>query len=270
MPFLHTKSGLEIYYEEKGEGNSVLFLMGSDGDLQKNPVVSPFRTSLVKNFRVLAYDERGLGASRGPDCDYTMEDYANDAGEVLDALGCSRVELIGYSFGGMVAQEFALRSPDRVGKLVLLNSSSGGAGGSSFPIHTLAGLDRGELHRRRLELWDTRRDRVWQKKHPGIVEAWIREWDELEEGIRPGSCEYRDRAHQLAARKQHNTYDRLSKLHLPVLLVTGKYDGIAPRARQEAMQSQISKSEVLVFEGGHRVLWEDPEAAKAISAFFDL
>ena len=64
-----------------------------------------------------------------------MADYAMDANSLLEAVGWDRCCVMGISFGGMVVQEFALRYQHRIKRLVLACTSSGGAGGDSYPLH---------------------------------------------------------------------------------------------------------------------------------------
>ena len=113
----------------------------------------------------MAYDQRGLGRTEVPEAAYTMADYAEDANALLDAVGWETCHVMGVSFGGMVAQELAVRHPQRVNRMVLACTSSGGAGGSSYPLHELGSLDMGELVRRTTLLSDTRRDAEGQAAH---------------------------------------------------------------------------------------------------------
>ena len=137
MPFT-TVRDMRMYYEIRGTGPRLLYISGTGGDLRRSP--NAFDSPLTEHFEVLAYDQRGLGQTDKPDVAYTMADYAADADGLLQALGWDECLVMGISFGGMVAQEFALRYPHRVQRLVLGCTSSGGEGGASYPLHELAHL----------------------------------------------------------------------------------------------------------------------------------
>ena len=134
MGFVTTKN-LELYVEEGGKGLPVLYISGTGGDLRVKPGV--LDGPLGSGHHVIAYDQRGLGQSEKPDGPYTMEQYADDAASLLDALGHDTVDVIGVSFGGMVAQHLALRHPDRIRRLVLCCTSPGGSL-PSYPVSRVA------------------------------------------------------------------------------------------------------------------------------------
>src|SRR5580704_6526029 len=155
---------IELYYERAGQGAPLLFISGTGGDLRVKPNV--FDGPLARSFDVLAYDQRGLGRSSKPDVDYAMADYADDAAALMDAIGWASARVVGVSFGGMVAQEFALRHPGKVERLVLACTSPGGEGGASYPFHEIQHL-KGEARARRLiPVSDTRRDAAWAAANP--------------------------------------------------------------------------------------------------------
>ncbi len=196
-----------------------------------------------------------------------MVDYAGDANALLDELGWDHCLLMGISFGGMVAQEFALRYPQRVERLVLACTSSGGAGGASYPLHELAGLQLEDYVRHILQLRDIRQDRTWREVNPVQFQTLF---DETLASLRVGADELRRQVgarRQLEARAIHDTYNRLPNLRMPVYICGGLYDGIAKPANLKAIQKQIPGSHLELFEGGHLFYIQDPRAFERIVAF---
>ena len=172
MPIAITPE-MEIYYEVSGQGNKLLYVGGSASDLRHVPNI--FQKQLPEYFEVLSYDQRGQGRTSkavvadmlGPQTvtNYCMADYARDAIELLDGLKWETCFLIGVSFGGMVAQELAIRYSNRFTKVVLACTSSGGAGGSSYPLHELESLELREKVIQTLRLSDKRIDDTWIREH---------------------------------------------------------------------------------------------------------
>src|SRR5262245_65159499 len=99
-----------------------------------------------------------------------MADYANDAAGLLDAIGWDDARVMGVSFGGMVAQEFALRHPQKVSRLVLACTSAGGEGGARYPLEQLAALPFEERFFRQLAISELRQTPEWQQANPAAVE----------------------------------------------------------------------------------------------------
>jgi 3-oxoadipate enol-lactonase len=247
-------NGIDLYFERRGDGAPLLFISGSHGDLRARP--NQFDTPLARAFDMIAYDQRGLGQTGKPPGEYTMAQYADDAAALLDALRLDAVPVVGVSFGGMVAQEFALRHPDRVDRLILACTSSGGAGGSSYPLHELQALPPRERAEAHLRISDLRHDDEWVAANP---ERWER-LVELTMAARRPDRDEQGSAKQLRARKGHDTYDRLPRLDVPVLLAGGRRDGIVPVANMEALHRQIAGSRFELFDGGHMFLIQDKTA----------
>ena len=255
-------NGIDLYYEAHGEGPRLLYFSGSGADLRTHPNV--FDGPFASQFEVLSHDQRGLGQTSKPDETYTMADYANDAAGLLDARGWESCHVVGVSFGGMVAQEFALRFPQRVQCLVLACSCSGGAGGSSYPTHEYFDLSAEEAARRRLEVQDTRCGAAWQAQHPDEVRAAVTVREAQLESWSANPSANIGLRRQLEARWAHDTYDRLSQLSMPVFIAGGKYDGQAPPANQEVLHRLIPHSTLEFFEGGHTFMRTDPRAVPRI------
>jgi 3-oxoadipate enol-lactonase len=255
---------LRLHYEVAGEGPPVLFISGTGGDLRTKP--GPFDSPLARRCTLAAYDQRGLGQSDKPDGPYTMADYADDAARLLDVLGWERAGVIGASFGGMVAQEVAIRHPSRVARLVLCCTSPGGAA-ASYPLHELEGLADEVRHPRLLELADTRCDEAWRAEHPdevAAVLAYRRQSDELSRSDPQAAAGARL---QLEARSGHDCGDRLGGIACPTLVCAGRYDGIAPLANSEALAARIPGAELEVYEGGHMFFIQDRSAWPRITDF---
>lgn len=264
MPFTLLRD-IDIYYERQGSGPRLLYISGTGGDLRRKPNI--FDSPLAAHFDILAYDQRGLGQSSRPDSPYTMADYADDAAALLDALGWESCAVMGVSFGGMVGQELALRHPGRVEWLVLACTSSGGAGGSSYPMHTLPPLSPAEKARWQIPTADTRLDADWQAAHPAEFQELI---DFAVAGGQMGADEPGRQIgarRQLEARAGHDTWERLPSLRMPVYICGGHYDGIATLANLEALHRQISGSRLEFFAGGHGFLMQDARAYAGIVEF---
>src|SRR5690242_7924462 len=115
MPTTHA-NGIEINYEVYGDGEPLLLINGLADDLSYWGYMID---DLKQHYKVIIFDNRGIGATEKPAGPYTTEQMAADAHGLLDALGIDRVHVLGVSMGGMIAQEFALAYPDRVLKLLL-------------------------------------------------------------------------------------------------------------------------------------------------------
>ncbi|HUE58041.1 MAG TPA: alpha/beta hydrolase [Acidimicrobiales bacterium] len=258
-------NGIDIYHERSGEGRRLLFFNGSGATLETTgPMIDAYRA----RFEVLVHDQRGLGRSEIPPAPYSMEDYAADALALLDFVGWSSCRVMGISFGGMVAQEFAVVAPHRVERLVLACTSPGGTGGSSYPLHELGPLDDATRGERMITLLDTRFTPEYLANRPAdqAIAAMYAARSKLEKNAE----RLRGEREQLLARSGHDVMDRLPKISCPTLVAAGRYDGIAPLGNSEAIVSRIPDSELRVYEGGHVFFLQDGRAITEILDFLDL
>jgi 3-oxoadipate enol-lactonase len=258
---------IEIYYEIKGEGSPLFFISGSFGDLRRTPNV--FDSPLMDHFKILAYDQRGLGRTSKPDKPYSMADYAEDAACLLDTLRLDKVPVMGVSFGGMVAQELAIRYPEKVERLVIACSSTGGKGGASYPIHELDPDSPYELAEKWIGVLDNRVNDSWRLENPEEYDERIRDFVKwVEEIYGEGGSEKRMGVfRQLEARRHHDTYSRVHRIQALTFICGGKYDGQAPPENLENIHSLMPNSRLEFFEGGHGFLSQDPRAYNVIIDF---
>lgn len=256
---------IDLYHERAGDGPPLLFISGTGGDLRVKPNV--FDGPLAKAFDLLAYDQRGLGRSAKPDTPYTMADYGDDAAALLDFVGWKSAKVIGVSFGGMVAQELALRHPDKVERLVLACTSPGGAGGASYPFHEIQHLKGEERAKFLMPVSDTRRDAAWAAANPETYAQFVAMGSVDPHAGEPGREMGARR--QIEARAAHDTWDRLGDIACPTLIAAGRFDGIALPATQARMAGRIPGASLQFFDGGHLFMIQDRTANPAIAAFLN-
>jgi pimeloyl-ACP methyl ester carboxylesterase len=251
-------NGVELYWEREGSGPRLLFCNGSGLALED---VRPLLALLATGFDLLAWDYRGFGRSAPVTRPYTMAEVAADAEALMETVDWDVCRVMGVSFGGMVAQEFAVTNPERVERLALACTSAGGEGGSSYPLQTLLELSPEERTAATLKVADSRWDERWLADHPADRALA----DRLAGGDEPASAAVRQAQHE--ARAGHDVWDRLSAVTCPALVGYGKYDGIAPPQNSTAIASRIQGAELHGYEGGHAFLFQDPAAVPAFVGF---
>ncbi len=258
-----TANGIEIYHELHGEGPRLLFVNGSGATLESTGMMlAPY----AARFEVLAFDQRGLGRTSIPDGPYEMADYAADAAALLDAVGWDSCGVTGTSFGGMVAQEFAVTFPERVERLALVCTSPGGDF-ASYPLHTLREVPAAEAAASAPRILDTRFTPEWLATHDddrAVAEMVAGMWGgEKPDDVRRGELA------QLDARSRLDVLDRLSRISCPTLVAAGRYDGIAPPRNGEEIAGRIPGAELRLYEGGHLFMMQDPQAMPDILGFLE-
>jgi 3-oxoadipate enol-lactonase len=262
MPFIAV-GDISIFHERQGRGEPLLFISGTGSDLRIRP--GGLDGPLPEHFDVLAYDQRGLGQTSKPDVPYSMAGYADDAAGLMAALGWDSAHVVGFSFGGMVAQELALRHPGRVRRLVLGCTSPGGAGGASYPFHEIGHLQGEARARHLLPISDTRYDEAWAKANPERYAQFIATAGSDPYADEPGRAMGARR--QLEARAAHDAWERLADIRSPTFIAAGRYDGIARPETQERMAARIPGARLQFFDGGHMFVIQDPAAFPAIVEF---
>jgi 3-oxoadipate enol-lactonase len=244
-----------------GSGPTVLMLHGIGGG---HKAFAPQVETLANaGFRAVAWDMPGYGRS-APIEPYNFKGLAQSALDLIDALQCDSVTLVGHSMGGMVAQELIARRPDRVNRLVLCGTSA------AFGKRTDGLLDAGWAERfvgQRTAPLDAGQtmEQMAQKLIPQMVGPGA-----LPEGLRlaefcmanvPPST-YRRALQALT------TFDRQSALtdvRVPTLLVAGEFDRNAAPSVMKQMADAIPRARYAEIAGaGHLMNLEAPEAFDAL------
>ena len=251
-----------LYWESTGTGDPVLLIhgLGLSGGAWWLTV-----DALAQSMRVITFDHRGIGRSESLTYTYTTEAMADDAVSILDDLAMDRVHLYGFSLGGMVAQQVALRYPERVQSLVLGGTHSGG---------------------RRVAIPDPDVMGFFQRRAtmPSEQAAWAsvpynygprcrathadRIAEDVERRLTNPFNEQAYRA-QLLAGSLHNCYRRLDRIRAPTLVVHGARDRIIPVANAHMTARAVPGAELRILEdAGHLYPTEEPAVDEAIGEFF--
>ena len=260
MPTIHG-NGIDIYYEQRGSGPRLLYFQGSGQTLAKSGIMVD---GFAKEFDVVAFDQRGLGQTEIPPGPYEMADYAADAAALLDAIGWESCRAVGTSFGGMVAQEFAVTYPERIERLALVCTSPGGDF-ASYPLHTLADLPPEEAKELAPKLLDDRFTPEYLAEHDD-ARALVDMITQMQGGETSDEVK-RGEQLQLDARSRLDVLDRLGKITCPTLVAGGKYDHIAPPENSEKIAELIPNADLRFYEGGHVFFLQDPQAIPDVMEF---
>jgi 3-oxoadipate enol-lactonase len=245
-----TNGEIELAYELLGEGPPLLLIQGLGyGGRGWGPVLN----LLAEDFTVVAFDNRGFGASDVPRGPYSVNQLAEDARAVLDAAGLERAHVAGVSLGGMVAQELALANADRVDRLVLACTTPGGLGSYAMPSQTVSLM---------LEAPSLTPDVALRK----FVENALGDGgsEELVERI----VAYRTAnppdlggwQSQATAGATHDALDRIREINAPTLIVHGTKDAVVDPRNADLLAERIPDARVELLPGcGHLPFWEEPK-----------
>ncbi len=250
---LISNSTTKLYYDEHGDGEPLILIPG----LAAGRWIWFKQTQqLSELFRVITFDPRGVGLSPLNSDNLTIPLLADDVAELLTVLGIERAHILGASFGGFVAQEFALAYPEMTCTLVLACTSFGGPGHVPPPLETLMSLAS-------TDGFNTE-ERVRRNLLPAFSPDFAREYpEEIEQVVRmrlaSSVTEEAYRA-QLTAAVGFNAEPKLETIKAPTLVLSGDSDAIVPIQNSRNLASKIPGAELSIVEGGsHLFFIEHPE-----------
>lgn len=253
MPYTEAP-GFRMAYETHGSGEALLLINGLGGDRAEWLFQVP---AFAARFRVVAFDNRGAGASETPPGPYSTAQMADDAARLLDVLAIDRAHVLGVSLGGMIAQEVALRHPERIRALVLACTAPGGEGAVHPAPEALAAFARSPAADREVEirralpyLYSER----YRRERPAEIEAFVRR--------RVAAAASVDgHAWQLAAAVGHSAWDRLAKIRAPTLVIAGEDDRLVSAENSRRIAGRIPRAKLVLLPGApHRFFAESADA----------
>lgn len=225
------------------------------------PVVGP----LAERFRLVLFDNRGIGESDVPPGPYDSATMAGDVVAVLDGAGVSRAHLVGTSLGGMIAQHVALRAPERVDRLVLACTTPGGEAAFPMPQATA------ELIARMPQL--PPEEALEQAVHNALASRTVAERPEVAQRIlhhrRATPQDPAGWVAQAAAGTGHALGDRVAGIPHPTLVLHGDEDRVVDVRNAALLAELIPDCRAVVLPGlGHLLFWDDPARFVAETAAF--
>lgn len=238
-----------MYYEVHGHGEPLLLIMGFGGSvLDWGWVLHP---KLAERYRIIMFDNRGAGRSTQPSGPYSIRQMADDAANLMDALGLETAAVFGASMGGMIAQELALNYPGNVKRLILGCTSAGGNGRVLAPPEIQAYLEP----RTDMTLYQM----LWWSAPAGFPQEFIDAHRDIVERKIQSDLLYPSQLHaykaQLAAFKAHDAYSRLSSLRMPTLVLVGDRDILIPPENSRILARLIPGAQLQMIEGAGHIFW---------------
>ena len=247
---------------EAGAGDPLVLVMGFGGDHLAWGLQIP---AFADAYRVIAFDNRGVGQSDTPDVPYSTAMMADDAVGLMDALAIERAHICGVSMGGMIAQEIALRHPERV---------------RTLQLH--ATLARPDAYMRAIvDAWRKVRVALGREEALRVLALWL---------FAP--CSYAERPdfvelvlqnaianpypqsltgflRQGDAVLTHDTLDRLDRVRCPTLVSVADQDVLVPPRFSHAIAQRVPGAELkTIANAAHAYMWERPEAFNAMCLEF--
>jgi 3-oxoadipate enol-lactonase len=256
---------IELYYEEHGSGDPLLLIMGLAADSTAWLFQWP---AFSKHYRTIVFDNRGVGRSSKPAGPYTIHEMADDAAGLLDGLGIARAHVVGVSMGGMIAQELALRHPQKVRGLVLgctypepdadierQREFSVGALGGNISASGDIQIDLKSLDP--MQFFQTLLPAVFNQE---FIEKELPKLIELFGGALQYGFSMEAILGQVTAVMSHKATDRLHQIKSPTLVITGDADRLVPPANSDILAKHIPGARLVKIPGGsHGFNFETPE-----------
>jgi pimeloyl-ACP methyl ester carboxylesterase len=254
---------IDIFYKAFGKGDPILLIMGYSGSMYSwDPVVLK---ELSTNHTVIVFDNRGIGNTTIGSKNFTIEQFAADTAGLLDALKINKSDVLGFSMGGMIAQQLTVNYPDKVDDLIIYASYCGE--NQSIPLNQ-------EIFPQKINLSESASDDVKKRLVPLLFTPnWIKQNPHYLEKFASSDLPPIDILERQgeAIVSWEGVCDQLKDISQDTLVVTGTNDLIVPSANSLMLVEGIPGAWLAQFkDGGHALMYQYPEKlSEVINTFLD-
>ncbi len=244
-------NGVDLNYELEGEGSETVVLVNGLAD-DLTTWAFQMEDLLAAGYRVLRFDNRGVGRSSKPVGPYTTDLFAQDTKALTEHLGITDFHLLGVSMGGMIVQEYALAWPEDLRSLTLActYAAPGPFCGRMFDfwadLATFAGVS---TVMRDVALWAFTPEFFEERPQDAA------EFDTAMKMIDQPVPAYLAQLHSI---QHHDTTERIGGISVPTLVLAGERDILIPVALSHRLHEAIPGSTWATTKGGHACVWEYP------------
>jgi pimeloyl-ACP methyl ester carboxylesterase len=253
---------IDISYKIFGKGDPILLITGYSGSMYSwDPI---FLKELSRNNTVIVFDNRGIGNTTVGSKNFTIEQFAVDSAGLLDVLKINKSDILGFSMGGMIAQQLTLDYPDKVDDLIIYASTCGG-NQSIWPnqqmVEKLTDLSGSpeDIKKRFIPLLFTEN---WIKQNPDYMEKFA--------SVKFPPVDILQKQFD-AIFSWKGICDQIKDMSQDTLVVTGTNDLVLPYANSMMLIDKIPGAWLVQFkDGGHALMFQYPERLSAIvNTFLD-
>jgi len=260
---------IEMAYKMFGKGDPILLIQGVGGSM--NSWEPDILRELSSNHTVIIFDNRGVGNTTTGTKQFSIQQFANDSAGLLDALKIQKANVLGYSMGSLIAQQFVLTHPEKVDRLVLIASTCGGKDNvpnSPEVLELAKKLLSSVVNNTPIEPQEVKKTislsygPTWIKLHPDILESIpTNTTDLLLSGIGPDTYIQQEKIVQnWKSTNWSGVCSQLPNIAKPTLVITGTEDVTIPAANSLIIAEKVPGAWLVQMKNaGHQITSQYPE-----------